>query len=65
MSDVYNPETAEFERLQRLELEARDLAKRLEQTSGESREVIERDLTAVENRIERLRERLRRRLRAV
>jgi hypothetical protein len=65
MSDVYNPETAEFERLQRLELEARDLAKRLEQTSGESREVIERDLTAVESRIERLRERLRRRLRAV
>jgi hypothetical protein len=59
MSEVYNPETQLYERLAELELEARQLAtKRAAATNAQDREVIERQLRELEERVEILKRRL-------
>jgi hypothetical protein len=60
MSEVYNPESSIYERLEALAVEARQLVhKRNEAASPEDRAVFERQLQEVETRVERLKRRLR------
>lgn len=62
MSEVYNPESEDFERLQQLVQEAGELAtKRGSAKDAVSRQGIERLLEDVEGRIERLRRRMKQR----
>jgi hypothetical protein len=62
MSEVYNPESEDFERLQQLVQEAAELAsKRASAKDPVSRQGIERLLEDVEGRIERLRRRMKQR----
>ena len=59
MSEAYNPESETYAELQRLEIEARQLAKRRDDAPNDGdRETIGRQLTEVEARIEKLKKRL-------
>jgi hypothetical protein len=59
MSSVYNPESDIIAQIERLELEARDLRRRLEHTSGkEDRQVLDRQLQELKTEIDLLRSRL-------
>ena len=59
MSAVYNPEADVVAEIERLELDARDLRRRLERVrNGEDRRVLERQLREAEEDIARLQERL-------
>lgn len=59
MSEVYNPETVEFEQLESLTVEARRLRRKRRDAANESdRAVLDRQLREVEDRIESLRRRL-------
>ncbi|MBI1335329.1 MAG: hypothetical protein GC164_00025 [Phycisphaera sp.] len=61
MSEVYNPETKRYEKLESLELEARSLVRRRDAAANAAdRRVIEQQLTFVEEQIELLRKRFRR-----
>ena len=59
MSEVYNPESEAFKELESLELEARELAKNLEEAkSPEEKKVIERQLEEAAKRVELLKRKL-------
>ncbi len=59
MSEAYNPETALYEQLEALTVEARQIKQKLAEATGESdREVLERQLLETEHRIETLKRRL-------
>lgn len=61
MSEAYNPETELFAKIETLELEARQLAKkRDEAASPEDRQVLERQLKEVEGSISALKNKLKR-----
>ncbi len=60
MSEVYNPETVEFEQMEALAVEARQLRqKRAEAHNAAERAVLDRQLREVEDQVEALRRRLR------
>ncbi len=60
MGEVYNPEAERFAQLETLELEARRLAEKRDQaTSDGDRQVIEKQLKEVEERIASLKKKLR------
>jgi hypothetical protein len=60
MSEVYNPETVEYEQLEALAVEARQLLqKRGEAHNDAERAVLDRQLREVEDQVEALRRRLR------
>ncbi len=59
MSEVYNPESSAFERLEAFELEARHLRQKLDTASDSAREVIQRQLDEIEERISVIKRRLR------
>ena len=59
MSTVYNPESDLIAEIERLEIDARNLRRRLEKTSGpEDLRVLNKLLKETEQRIEILRQRL-------
>ncbi|HEV8608156.1 MAG TPA: hypothetical protein VGQ99_22665 [Tepidisphaeraceae bacterium] len=59
MSAVYNPESDTIAEIERLEIEARDLRRRVEHAGGaEDKRVLNRLLTETETRIEHLKQRL-------
>jgi predicted nucleic acid-binding Zn-ribbon protein len=59
MSAVYNPETEIIARIERLELEMRDLRRKIEHARNESdRRVLNRQLGELEVEIQQLRKRL-------
>jgi hypothetical protein len=59
LSEVYNPETQVFERLEALEVEARELArKRDAAATPQDRQVIGRQLQEVEAQIDALKRKL-------
>lgn len=59
MSAVYNPEADTMAAIERLELEARDIRRRLEATKNDQdRRVIDEQLTEIKNDITRLQARL-------
>lgn len=59
MSSVYNPEADVMAEIERLELEARDIRRRVEHTRNEQdKQVLNRQLTEVEQQVENLRKRL-------
>jgi urease accessory protein UreE len=59
MSSVYNPETETIAQIERLELEAREIRRRVEQAhTPTDREVLERQLRELADEVERLRARL-------
>ena len=59
MSAVYNPEADTIAEIERLEIEARDMRRRLEHAPGaEDKRVLNRLLKETEQRIELLRQRL-------
>ncbi len=59
MSDTYNPETKDYERLEALEIEARKIAQKRDQAATpEDRKVLERQLEEVEGQINTLKKRL-------
>jgi len=59
MSAVYNPESDTIAEIERLEIEARDLRRRLEHAPGaEDKRVLNRLMKETEQRIELLRQRL-------
>jgi predicted nuclease with TOPRIM domain len=59
MSSVYNPETETIAQIERLELEAREVRRKVEQARSETdRHVLERQLRELEDEVERLRARL-------
>jgi hypothetical protein len=61
MSGVYNPETHWFERLEAMELEARQLVhKRAGASHDEQRDMLTRQLKELEQRIEAIKRRLKR-----
>ena len=60
MSEVYNPEVSLLEQLEKMELEAGTLSKRLVQSSGEARQLIRQDMEQIERRIHNLRRFLKR-----
>ena len=61
MSEAYNPETELIAKLETLELEARQLAKKRDQAkSPDDRQVLERQLKEVENQITILKSKLKR-----
>ena len=56
MSDVYNPENVQRERIETLEVEARRLARRMrESPNDKDRAVLQRQLREVEQQVRRLR----------
>lgn len=59
MSQIYNPESDIMAEIERLELEARDIRRRVEHARGaEDKRVLNRQLTEVEEQVEHLRSRL-------
>lgn len=59
MSTVYNPESDTIAEIERLEIEARNVRRRMEKTSGaEDKRVLEKLLKETEQRIEILRQKL-------
>ncbi|MDB5290361.1 MAG: hypothetical protein JWL69_1602 [Phycisphaerales bacterium] len=59
MSQVYNPEAEVIARIERLELDARDVRRRVERvTNPEDRRVLNRQLEEIKQEIIRLRWRL-------
>jgi hypothetical protein len=59
MSTVYNPETETMARIERLELEARDLRRRIEHVRNEDdKRVLNRQLRELSEEITHLQERL-------
>lgn len=59
MSSVYNPESETIAEIERLELEARDIRRRLEQAkSEEDRSVLNRQHEELKNQVELLKARL-------
>lgn len=59
MSSVFNPESDQIAEIERLELEVRDLRRRLEHTRGvDDRRVLQRQIEEVRLQIDRIRERL-------
>ena len=59
MSAVYNPESDTIAEIERLEIEARDLRRKVEHAAGEEdKRVLNRLLKETEQRIELLRRRL-------
>ncbi len=59
MSAVYNPESELIAEIERLELEARDIRRRVEHAhTVEDKRVLNRQLLEVKNQIEHLRSRL-------
>jgi len=59
MSQVYNPESDVIAQIERLELEARDIRKRIEHAkNAEDRRVLNRQLGELKDQIEFLRKRL-------
>ena len=59
MSQVYNPESDLIAQIERLELEARDIRKRIEHAkNAEDRRVLNRQLGELKDQIEFLRKRL-------
>ena len=59
MSAVYNPESDTIAEIERLEIEARDLRRRLEHAPGaEDKRVLNRQLKELEEQVDFLRKRL-------
>ena len=59
MSTIYNPESETIAQIERLELEARDIRRRIEHArSPEDKRVLNRQLKEVEEQVELLRSRL-------
>jgi predicted RNase H-like nuclease (RuvC/YqgF family) len=59
MSSVYNPESERIAEIERLERDARDLRRRLEQArNAEDKRVIERQISEVRQKIDLLRSQL-------
>jgi hypothetical protein len=59
MSQVYNPESDVIAQIERLELEARDIRRRIEHVkNAEDRRVLNRQLGELKDQIEFLRKRL-------
>jgi peptidoglycan hydrolase CwlO-like protein len=59
MSSVYNPESEITAQIERLELEARDVRRKLEHAKGEKdRQVLQRQLKELEDDVERLKAKL-------
>ena len=59
MSQVYNPESDLMEQIERLELEARDLRRKIEHLVNEQdRRVMNRQLQELEEQVSRLQSRL-------
>lgn len=59
MSEVYNPESEQYRELESLEVEARDLARRRNSAkSPQEREVLAKQLSETEKRIEALKRQL-------
>ncbi len=58
MSAVYNPEAEIIAEIERLELEARDVRRRIQQSRGEDKRVLDRQLKEIEKNVELLRGRL-------
>lgn len=59
MSEAYNPETKIYERLEALEVEARELAqKRDKAPDADDRKILDRQLKEIENEIALLRKKL-------
>ncbi len=59
MSQVYNPETETIAQIERLELEARDIRRRIEHARNEEdRRVLNRQLGELKDEIQLLRSRL-------
>ncbi len=59
MSAVYNPEAETMAEIERLELEARDIRRRIEQAhKNEDKRVLGRQLKEIEEQIESLKKRL-------
>ena len=59
MSQVYNPESDVIAEIERLELEARDIRRRIEHVKGaEDRRVLNRQLGELKDQIEFLRKKL-------
>jgi hypothetical protein len=59
MSSVYNPEADMMAQIERLELEARDIRRRLEHaTNQEDKRVLDRQLAEIEEQVELLRKKL-------
>ena len=56
MSSIYNPESETIAQIERLELEARDVRKRIEHVnSDEDKRVLNRQLNELESQVEVLR----------
>lgn len=61
LSEEYNPETEWLERLQSLEIEARDVARRREQSAcAEDRDTLQRQLQELERQIDAIKAKLKR-----
>jgi hypothetical protein len=59
MSSVYNPESDTIAEIERLELEARDIRRRVEHAhNAEDKRVLNRQLDEIKTQIEHLRSRL-------
>jgi hypothetical protein len=59
VSSVYNPESDTIERIEALELEARDIRRRIEHAASESdKKVLNRQLNEIKDEIQYLRGRL-------
>ena len=59
MSSVYNPESDTIAEIERLELEARDIRRRVEHAhTAEDKRVLNRQLEEIKTQIEHLRSRL-------
>ena len=59
MSQVYNPESELMEQIERLELEARDLRRKIEHlVNAQDRRVMNRQLQELEEQVSRLQSRL-------
>ena len=59
MSTIYNPESETIAEIERLELEARDIRRRVEHArNAEDKRVLNRQLKEVEEQVELLRARL-------
>lgn len=59
MSQVYNPESDIIARIERLELEAREVRRRIDHVGGvEDRRVLNRQLEEIKREVARLQERL-------
>ncbi len=59
MSEAYNPETVQFEQLEALELEARQLRHQLQSAKAvQEKKILEQQLKELEHQIEVLRRRL-------